>query len=73
MAISFAFWVAFSFAFWVAFSFAFWVAFSFAFWVAMRQLELKKGDTIHVTKKGTDGWCLGCNQRTKKEGMFPAT
>ena len=35
------------------------------------ELELLKGDVVHVTGKGADGWCLGKCQRTGKLGMFP--
>eukprot|EP00047_Mylnosiga_fluctuans_P004833 m.236824 g.236824 ORF g.236824 m.236824 type:complete len:546 (-) comp13036_c0_seq1:293-1930(-) len=35
------------------------------------ELALDKGDFIHVTHKGADGWCLGQNQRTQQIGLFP--
>lgn len=35
------------------------------------ELEVKKGDIVHVTGKGTDGWVMGTCQRTGLRGMVP--
>ena len=35
------------------------------------EIDLDKADVVHVTRKGTDGWCFGENQRTKLSGLFP--
>lgn len=35
------------------------------------ELDLQKGDIVHVMGRGQDGWCIGECQRTKKKGFFP--
>lgn len=35
------------------------------------EISLERGDVVHVTRKGADGWCYGENQRTKEVGIFP--
>lgn len=35
------------------------------------ELALEKGDIVHVTRKGLDGWGYGENQRTRALGLFP--
>lgn len=35
------------------------------------ELDLLKGDIVHVMGRGQDGWCLGESQRTHTKGFFP--
>ena len=40
---------------------------------AEEEIDLLEGDVIHVEYKAANGWWVGINTRTQKNGIFPGT